>query len=1318
VRVEAPSSLLAVAAKLLSESALSVLQIRRAIVSLLLLRLADSRDAEQEAMAAFEEMPWKPILPTRLRWRNIAKLEIPQQVADHLLDLAHAVARLRDAAADPMANHLHALSEPLHEFLKVRPHIVREVVNLVDALPLDTPSDRRAALTSFDRDVLEMSWIGDGVFASPPSIARLVAVLARPRPDERVYDPCFGLGNLLLALWQYAEGSGKQPRRSGSLLQVAGVEITADAFLMGLTRMLLGGVDAPRLAKGDALERSSVNPARIGFDLVVADPPWGLKVGTRYSRDPSRYQHFQIATSDATGLFIQHAMSQLNPSGRAIVVVPEGFLSRGGADRELRRKLVEAGQVEAVVGLPPGIHERQTQLKSCLLLLNKKGGASRVRMADASSFFEKPSGRSAPSIRTDLAVEFAKRLLRQDISTGDASSLEAIDARADEQPAREQWEIATEEIALSEWDLTPRRRESGGLEDMLANIEAALQPDSRVVPLSDVAKVILGRSVNTKDLVEVQPQYEPIPYLRIRDVVQGRVVRPSTWLSSDAVNTERQYALQVGDVLLSKSGTIGKAAIVTNGAVGSVAGSGFYVLRANRAQVDSAFLLAYLNSAACQNWMAARGRGAVIQHLNRAVLEKLPIVLPPLSLQERAAAQHRDFGTDVLVFLGQIAGTGESDRFSAWLAELGSKVPTLTGSPDAVPSLSLMDPLVEMAQTGLLWIERDELASQTAQWMKPLVETVLSLQGVSQIPIGPSLLTVLQEAERGFQFVSDRAGGHLPLVSQARAIADLLSKWMRAASVSLIQKNRVGIRATVDKLSAGTFAEFAIELANEGALPLRSLRVETQPDWGSASYSFFPERTSVAMNLSGDVPKNASKLTLQVGWSARDLNSREIRGAMELAIPIVEMETTSARTVELGASPYVTGSPLEPRHGNDVFFGRDQLLAQITRQISAHGNVVLLEGNRRAGKTSILKHLEGRDRVPNWLAVYSSLQGAEGAATAAGVPTAEVFREIARSIATALTKLAIEVPLPNRTKIEVGRAALGVARACREGISEAAPFADFREYLEVVLALLEPMGLGVVLMLDEFDKLQEGIDNGVTSPQVPENIRFLIQSYPRFSAILTGSRRLKRLREEYWSALYGLGTSMTVAMLDESSAKRVVTEPVHGQLTYSHEAVERAVQITARHPYLLQCLCNRIFEYAAQARARSITLATVNDMAMALVKDNEHFASLWDYAGHGSKTGRHRRQLELLILAQAYKPEADITFPVLREQLAQMGVEVGDEPIATDLEYLRELDLIELTGHLGDGHYQLAIPMMAEWIEQQHDMQVVASRARTEAEEE
>jgi len=255
-------------------------------------------------------------------------------------------------------------------------------------------------------------------------------------------------------------------------------------------------------------------------------------------------------------------------------------------------------------------------------------------------------------------------------------------------------------------------------------------------------------------------------------------------------------------------------------------------------------------------------------------------------------------------------------------------------------------------------------------------------------------------------------------------------------------------------------------------------------------------------------------------------------------------------------------------------------------------------------------------------------------------------------------------------------------------------------------------------MLDEFDKLQEGIDNGVTSPQVPENIRFLIQSYPKFSAILTGSRRLKRLREEYWSALYGLGTSIPVTALDVASARRVVTEPVRDKLSYSNEAIERVVDITARQPYLMQCLCNRVFAYAVQTKARSITLGVINEVATSLVRDNEHFASLWDYAGLGPETGRRRRQLILMLCARSFKQGTHTSFTTLHEQLTQSGIEASDEALDVDLTYLRELELIDLAGELGDGHYRLAIPLMADWIEQQHDADVLISRARAEAEEE
>lgn len=1311
----------------LSTSATNAL-IREVFAAFLLLRWADLQDAEQEAMAIFEGRAYQPLLPQMLQWRHWARLDHPNTIADRLYELANYVEGLRGDVGHPVAAYLHTLADPLRRVLKVNIVYLIDLVRWVGELPFETPSERRALLDVFDQVIVETGDSYDGQFSTPVNIARLVVALAHPQPGERVYDPCFGSGNFLVAAWQQAERSRVEQRRPGALLDVAGIEINASAFLIGLTRMLLAGVDSPRLELGNSLERESPNsPSRQGFDVILANPPIGVK--TR--REPWQYKHFAIPSTDSTGLFVQHALSQLKPHGRAVIAVPEGFLLRGGGERELRRYLLEQGHVEAVIGLPAGAFAPYTRVKGSLLVLSKQGGASRVRMADASALFEHRPGRKAPVILAVMAEQLANEVRRAELR----KPRELPPGVSEGSPGtgvltRSVWEVSIDELAAAEWDLSPRRREKGGLDELLGSLRDALGESGEVVSLSDVVEVFSGRPIKSVDLLD-EPFFErAVGYVRIRDLNQGKVGRASSWLRPEMASQEQRWTLLSGDVLVSKSGTIGKAALVRNGAVGSIAANGLYVLRANQERLDAGFLLAYLASPACQNWLAAQSRGTVIQHLNRAVLEGLPIPLPPLQMQARAAAQFREFGTDAMAFLSQAMGSSESDRLTAWLAELDSKVPKFVGGLDETPALSNFEPIIGLINTARNWVAHEQVSSQAARWLMPLNQAMLTLAGVAQIPQGLGLLTVLQDAERGVQTVLEQTTGHLPAESQARAIAERLRDWLRSAISDLIDANGLQVYASPTSLVAGSFAEFSIELESQGALPLRNLRVETQPDWGIAAIPYLTERSTFSISLRGDVPKQGAEFSLRLQWRARALSGQEVGGEVELAIRVVEPEkVASTLPVELGGSPYVTGSPLEPHHGHSVFYGREELIGKISRQIATHGNVVLLEGNRRAGKTSILKHLEGLSAIPGWLAVYSSLQGAEGAAHAVGVPTADVFRLIAVDLAKGIAALGVATPLLDGTEIDQAAllgenkgAKLKELKRCREvcksGISDGTAFADFRDYLDVLLSVAATQNLGIVLMLDEFDKLQEGIDNGVTSPQVPENIRFLIQTYPKFSAILTGSRRLKRLREEYWSALYGLGTSIPVTVLDTESARKVVTEPVRDQLAFSQEAVERVIEVTARHPYLMQCLCNRVFDYAVQTKSRSITASVIDDAALGLVRDNEHFASLWDYAGLGPETGRHRRQLILLICAQSFKQGTHIGFGTLHEQLAQVGVDVNDEALDVDLTYLRELELIEFSGEIGDGEYRLAIPLMADWIEQQHDADVVASRARTEAEEE
>ena len=61
--------------------------IREVFAAFLLLRWADLQDAEQEAMAAFEDRTYQPLLPESLQWRHWVLLDHPRAIADRLQEL-------------------------------------------------------------------------------------------------------------------------------------------------------------------------------------------------------------------------------------------------------------------------------------------------------------------------------------------------------------------------------------------------------------------------------------------------------------------------------------------------------------------------------------------------------------------------------------------------------------------------------------------------------------------------------------------------------------------------------------------------------------------------------------------------------------------------------------------------------------------------------------------------------------------------------------------------------------------------------------------------------------------------------------------------------------------------------------------------------------------------------------------------------------------------------------------------------------------------------------------------------------------------------
>ena len=1247
--------------------------------SLIILRCIDAGVSTGLFTSTPDGVSRASVLPVELRWQNLLRARRSYyEGSDWLTRLATSIRDL-----ERVGPNFVPLADTFARSNGFSFRSVNAMLEWLDEQPFDTSRDRRALLEGLDELLTLVFETQKGEFRTPPAIAKLMAGLADPQPGDHIYDPCFGTAGLLTAAidtLNREQGSALTPR--STTLAISGFERSRDAFIVGLARLMLAGGENLTLTYGNSLD-DDFRAAERQCDLVVANPPWN----SRLSSDESyRYSHhYPVRTKDAAVIFIQHSLFRLREGGRAAFVIPQGLLFKGGSEREFRQWLLEQHTVEAVVSLPAGAFSPYASIQTSILLLRRGGPTHQIRMVDAETFFER-SRENRGLILSDSAIADLVHSTRSPVND------------------RTSWSEDVETIAQTEWDLSARRRHQSGLDQTLNELENKVP----VSPLGKLCQIWGGASFKSQELVDVASETPSL--VRIKDIRKGAVGKGSSWLTLEAVaHLDPKMFLCNEDILCSKSGTIGKIGLVQSGAVGSVPANGLYVLRSQTDLVHPSYLIAFLNSADCRSRLSDQARGSVIQHLPIDVLRALPVPVPPLDMQMRIAEQFRERETDALGMLALLLGAAEQDPVSRWIETALGRLPVVSEPLSDPFNFGQIETLVRELQPIRNNIAHVREVSSLGSWVLPFFEAINRLKGAQSIPKGPSLLNVLQDALDLLQGARKAVSGPLPIEARANSLTDVVAYLVRAAMTALTEDIRLTVSSSISALSVGQQADVELIVKNEGAMPVRDFQLSTEPNWGGETRAYLAEGQTTSVWLSGMAPKEVGPFELNVRWTASTLEGRPIREQRQVAFAIVAQEDQVEADQDLGASPYVCGDPVRPER-NDVFFGREDLIEKIKRTVTHSGNVVLLEGNRRAGKSSILWHLEGRNRVPGWLGVYCSLQAAEGSKDQVGVPTVEVFRVIASEIAKAVQALGGETLLPNGMVLPP-QTRLGIPKACREGITEQSPFSDLREYVEAILSVLQSQGLGLLLMLDEFDKLQEGIDSGVTSPQVPENIRYLIQTNPSFSAILTGSRRLKRLREEYWSALFGLGTREGVTALEDDAARRLVTKPVKERLTYTREAVDYVTHVSACQPYILQCLCNRIFGVAAEMNARSVSLEIAETAARELIRGWEHFASLWDYAQ------TDRRRFILAVCHREAKTGEPITFPVLQELLAQRGIEVTDESLIDDIEFLKELELLDLVGAAGSGQYSLAIPLMGDWIDFQQDFDVLQRKARSESED-
>ena len=131
-------------------------------------------------------------------------------------------------------------------------------------------------------------------------------------------------------------------------------------------------------------------------------------------------------------------------------------------------------------------------------------------------------------------------------------------------------------------------------------------------------------------------------------VVQMKDVDPENGLQKDRLyhinltGRKKPDYLRQGDILFVGRGYRIFAVLVDEDLTQTVASPHFFILRIKSERlVRPDYLAWYINHTRAQRYFSKHVAGTALPHINRQTLENLPVILPPLQVQERIVNAHR-----------------------------------------------------------------------------------------------------------------------------------------------------------------------------------------------------------------------------------------------------------------------------------------------------------------------------------------------------------------------------------------------------------------------------------------------------------------------------------------------------------------------------------------------------------------------------------------------------------------------------------------------------------------------------------------------------
>jgi type I restriction enzyme M protein len=447
-----------------------------------------------------------------------------------------------------------------------------------------------------------------GQFRTPRHIIDFIVEVVDPKKNETILDPACATAGFLISSYKHILKQNTKERKGDCLTMderkrlmnsLVGYDISPDMVRLSLVNMYLHGFSTPKIYEYDTL--TSEEKWNETYDVILANPPFMTpKGGIR------PHKRFSVQANRSEVLFVDYIMEHLTINGRAGVIVPEGIIFQSANAYKALRKLLVDTHLFAVVSLPSGVFQPYAGVKTSILLMDRtlaKRAPDILFVKIESDGFDLGAQRR-PNGKSDLPAALSALLkFRRSLHEG------------------KECEFSEDEKKLAHSVARVRIAEGGDYNLSGERYKEVAAKSSKGWDLVELGKICENLDSKRKPVTKSDRTNGTYPYYGasgIVDYVDDFIFDESLLLiSEDGANLVTRNT----PIAFSISGKTW----VNNHA---------HVLKFKNS-VTQKFVEVYLNSINLENYIT----GCAQPKINQDRLNKIPIPLPPLSIQQEIVAE-------------------------------------------------------------------------------------------------------------------------------------------------------------------------------------------------------------------------------------------------------------------------------------------------------------------------------------------------------------------------------------------------------------------------------------------------------------------------------------------------------------------------------------------------------------------------------------------------------------------------------------------------------------------------------------------------------